>query len=98
MSGLDQREQPGRLPDRLAKRRVVAPLEERQHQYTEGAATQLVRKLMMAGCGCRSQSNQLYAIIRPQNTMAIHSASEVAPAIRIAFGGMPSTILPAIFG
>src|SRR2546423_1655952 len=59
MEGLDQRKQPGRLPDRLPNPRAVAPLKEGQHQYSEGLGTQLVRKLTIAACGCRSQSNQL---------------------------------------
>jgi Rieske Fe-S protein len=61
MGGFDQREYPGRLAYRLAERCIVAPLEEREevHQYTDAVGSQLVRKLMSQGCGCRSQSNQL---------------------------------------
>ena len=41
---------------------------------------------MMPGCGCRSQSNQLYAIMRPEKMMPIHRTSDTAPAIRAALG------------
>ena len=61
MEGLDHREQPGRIADRLADRGLLAPFEEGQqiHQNSDSVGTQLVRKLISADCGCRSQSNQL---------------------------------------
>src|SRR5258708_1547958 len=79
---------------------LVAPLKEWQqiHSCAYSVGTQLVRKLMIAGCGCLSQSNQLYAIILPEKTMPIHRTSESAPATLAALGGMASASHLATLG
>ena len=61
MEGLDHGEQPRGIADRLADGGLLAPLEEGEqiHQNAGSVGMQLVRKLISADCGCRSQSNQL---------------------------------------
>ena len=50
------------------------------------SAVQPAAALISAGCGL-PQSNQLYAIIRPENTIAAQRRSEHIPATRAGRGG-----------
>src|SRR5436190_2092922 len=65
-----------------------APLDQGwiAQDHSGGMASQPARTFTTAGCGCLSQSNQLYAIMRPATTMLAQSTSDTAPAIRALFG------------
>src|SRR5262245_46331776 len=93
MPRLDHGKRPRRLADRLADRRRLHPLKEREqvhHGAPSGGTTHPATALTMRGCGCLSQSNQLYAMNRPQTTMIVQRTSDRAPARRTARGGTGS--------
>src|SRR6185295_2438250 len=90
MERLDDGKRPRRRADHLAERRRFGPLKERQRPHQSGLTTQPARALTIGRCGCLSQSNQLYAIIRPATTMIAQSTSDLAPALLAARGGTGS--------
>ncbi len=58
MGCFDYGKEPERVADRLAQKRRFTPFEERKGAHP-GSTTQPAAQFTSAGCGCRSQSNQL---------------------------------------
>ena len=59
--------------------------------YSE-SVTQPASTLTIAGCGCLPQSNQSYAIMRPDMIMRAHNTRASAPAILARRGGTGSQV------
>src|SRR5206468_12355935 len=76
MDALDEGEEPLRAAHRDDQPGALAPLKERQHRHRRAryraSVTQPASTLMIAGCGCLWQSNQSYAIRRPDKIMTAH--------------------------